>query len=104
MRRRGDDRQQGGHSVVEAIISVDEAQHIVLFNKSAEEIFGYRADEVMGRPLDLLLPARVSEAHRQHIRGFAAEPETARRMAERRELSGRRKDGTEFRPRPPSPN
>ncbi len=82
--------------LADAVIAVDEAQRILLFNRSAEQIFGYRAEEVLGQPLDLLLSPRLAEAHRQHIRNFAAAPETARPMAERREISGRRKDGGEF--------
>ncbi len=80
----------------DAVISVDEHQHIQLFNKGAERIFGYPAEEVLGRSLDMLLPARVVEGHRQHIRGFAQSAESARRMGERRQIFGRRKDGTEF--------
>jgi PAS domain S-box-containing protein len=80
----------------DAIIAVDEAQRIQLFNQGAERFFGYSSDEALGQPLDLLLPPRFVEAHRQHVRDFALEPVQARRMAERREVMGRRKDGTEF--------
>ncbi len=79
-----------------AIVSVDENQRICLFDQRAERIFGYTASEVLARPLDLLLPFRFAEAHRQHMSNFAGAPETARRMGERRDVFGRRKDGTEF--------
>jgi len=81
---------------IEAIVSVDEDQRIEIFNKGAEETFGYRADEMIGRSLDVLIPERAVDLHRRHIRDFASEPEVARRMGERREVAGRRKDGTEF--------
>ncbi len=80
----------------DAIISVDEHQHIHLFNKGAERIFGYTAEEVLGQALDMLLPSRFVDGHRQHLRGFAQSADTARRMGERRQIFGRRKDGTEF--------
>lgn len=80
----------------DAIISIDHNQHMILFNRAAERIFGYRAAEVLGRPLDLLLPQRVAALHRREVRNFEKAPEEARRMAERREIFGRRKDGLEF--------
>ncbi len=80
----------------EAIISIDETQRIVFFNHGAEQTFGYRATEVVGRPLSLLLPARFAEGHSGHIQNFAAAPETVRLMDRRREIAGRRKDGVEF--------
>lgn len=81
----------------DAVISLDEAQRITLFNRAAEEIFGYPAAEVLGQPLDVLIPARFAERHRaEHVPAFAVSHESARRMGERREVFGRRRDGEEF--------
>ncbi|MGK7877873.1 MAG: ATP-binding protein [Xenococcaceae cyanobacterium] len=80
----------------DAIISVDEDQRITLFNQGAEKTFGYTAGEVLDQPLDLLLPSHFAKIHRHHIASFGRAPETARKMGERGEVFGRRKDGTEF--------
>lgn len=80
----------------DAIISIDNNQCITLFNSGAEKIFGYWAAEVLGQPLDILLPMRFAFAHHQHIAQFGQSPNLARRMGERSEIYGRRKDGTEF--------
>ena len=80
----------------DAIVSVDEEQRIALFNQGAEEIFGYTASDVIGQPLEMLLPHSARAMHRSHVRKFAEGPIAARRMGERREIFGRRKDGREF--------
>ena len=80
----------------DAIVSVDDEQVITLFNQGAERIFGYTAAEVIGKPLDLLLPTDVHEIHREHIRQFSRTGESARRMGERSEVRGRRKNGEIF--------
>ncbi|MBI3574405.1 MAG: PAS domain S-box protein [Gammaproteobacteria bacterium] len=80
----------------DAIISVDENQRICSFNTGAEQIFGYTTAEILGQLLDRLLPEHLAEAHREHIRRFAAGPDAARDMNRRAEIHGRRKDGTEF--------
>ena len=80
----------------DAIISVDSNQRIVLFNQGAKRVFGYVESEVIGKPLDLLIPESFRSAHRKHIKVFARSPEVARPMGQRREVSGRRKDGREF--------
>jgi diguanylate cyclase (GGDEF)-like protein/PAS domain S-box-containing protein len=81
----------------DAIIVIDNAQHIIFFNQAAEHVFGYLATEVLGHPIDLLLPERFVDLHRQHIRDFVAAPATDKLMGERAAtISGRRKDGAEF--------
>ncbi|HET9424869.1 MAG TPA: ATP-binding protein [Gemmatimonadaceae bacterium] len=80
----------------DAIITVDEEERIVHFNHGAEAIFKYSADEAIGRQLDILIPRRVRGVHHEHMRRFAHSPVQARRMGERREIYGVRRDGSEF--------
>ena len=80
----------------DAIISIDESQRIVHFNRGAERIFGYTAAEMIGSPLDILIPARFRAGHARHVADFAAGGESARLMGHRREVSGLRKNGQEF--------
>ena len=81
----------------DAIISIDEGQHITMFNDGAEKIFGYTKAEALGASLDLLLPARFHSTHRQLVDNFAAGQQMARSMGERNAtISGRRKNGEEF--------
>src|SRR5688572_570282 len=80
----------------DAIVSVDDDQVITLFNQGAERIFGYTAAEILGKPLDLLLPPDVHAVHREHIAQFSRTGDSARRMGERSEVRGRRKNGEIF--------
>jgi PAS domain S-box-containing protein len=81
----------------DGIVAVDEDQRVLLFNRGAEEIFGYAAAEVVGRPLDVLIPARYHAQHTaEHLPFFARGHPTARRMAERAEVYAVRKGGEEF--------
>jgi PAS domain S-box-containing protein len=80
----------------DAIISIDRNQNIILFNQGAEKIFGYTSDEILGRPLEQLLPLRFAQLHRQHVSKFAHSWDTARKMGDRSQVFGRRKDGREF--------
>jgi PAS domain S-box-containing protein len=80
----------------DAVIVADAQQRIVLFNEGAERCFGYRAAEVLGRPLDQLIPPAQRERHAGHMRVFSASPLAARRMGERRDLQGLRADATLF--------
>jgi diguanylate cyclase (GGDEF)-like protein/PAS domain S-box-containing protein len=80
----------------DAIVSVDESQVIVMFNRQAEILFGYQAAEVMGRPLNTLIPARFWKQHADHVKSFEAEEVERRYMNRRPELIGLRKNGEEF--------
>jgi len=80
----------------DAIICIDADQKITLFNEGAEQIFGWTAEEIIGKSLDLLLPERTRRIHTKHIERFRDAPEHARKMGERREISGLRKNGEEF--------
>ncbi|MBI3593701.1 MAG: MASE1 domain-containing protein [Nitrospirae bacterium] len=95
--RSSERRLVGALNIAEAaLISVDESQKIIQFDQIAEQIFGYSPQEILGRPLSQLLPLRFTEVHRQHLQDFSASPVKVRRMGERKEVFGRRKDGSEF--------
>jgi PAS domain S-box-containing protein len=80
----------------DAIVSIDAEHRITLFNEAAVRMFGYAQSEVLGQTIDLLIPHRFHLAHRRHIEHFASGPDIARRMGERQEVVGRRKNGDEF--------
>ncbi len=80
----------------DAIVCVDSAERIVLFNRGAEEIFGYNTDEVVGQPLTMLLPESSRGGHGAHIEAFQTSGTSARFADKRAEVCGRRKDGTIF--------
>jgi PAS domain S-box-containing protein len=81
----------------DALICTDRSQRITLFNQGAERTFGYTASEVLGQPLDILIPERLREVHRRHAVAFAQSNAQTLRMPPKNQLFGRRKDGTEFR-------
>ncbi|MFN0302087.1 MAG: MASE3 domain-containing protein [Burkholderiales bacterium] len=83
-------------TAMDAIVTVDEEQHIALFNHAAERIFGCRAADAIGKPLDRFLPARFRHAHHAHIQRFGATGRTERVMGGGRALYGLRANGEEF--------
>jgi len=83
-------------SAMDAIISVDERHRIVVFNPSAERIFGYKAAEVLGGPLDRLLPAQFRHSHSVHIANFGATGTTQRSMQSPGTLTALHSNGQEF--------
>jgi PAS domain S-box-containing protein len=83
-------------SAMDAIITIDEAQRITLYNRAAERIFGWPAAEVLGRPLDQLLPPRFRTRHGEHVRRFGATGVTSRRMGGTSVIYGLRAGGEEF--------
>ncbi|MBV8159191.1 MAG: PAS domain S-box protein, partial [Dyella sp.] len=83
-------------SSMEAIISVDENQQVVLFNPMAETLFGLPADQALGRPLGDFIPARFRTAHASHVERFGVTGISDRQMGRQRTLHALRQDGTEF--------
>ncbi|MFO0596061.1 MAG: ATP-binding protein [Myxococcaceae bacterium] len=81
--------------IPDALVIVDARFHIIAFNPAAESLWGYRAAQVIGQPLDVLLPERAWSNHRQHVAAFVAHP-VARRMDRREGVTGRRANGAEF--------
>ena len=95
--RRSESRLQGlVQSAMDAIVSVDEQQRIVLFNGAAERLFGYSVDRVQGEPLDMLLPERYRATHGLLMAAFGAGGVTTRGMGQHQPLAALRADGTEF--------
>ena len=82
-------------SAPDAAVIIDQSGCIVLVNSQTEKVFGYPRAELLGQPLEMLLPPRFREAHPGHRADYGAAPKT-RPMGARRELFGQRKDGSEF--------
>jgi len=83
-------------SAMDAIITVDEAQTIVLFNRAAEQAFRCPQREALGAPLERFLPQRFRAAHRGHVERFGHTGVTSRKMGDVTTLWGLRADGEEF--------
>jgi PAS domain S-box-containing protein len=83
-------------SAMDAVVTVDGEQRIVLFNRAAEQVFGVRREEALGTPLDRFLPARFRAAHHGHIEHFGRTGVTSRRMGDVTMLWALRADGSEF--------
>jgi PAS domain S-box-containing protein len=83
-------------SAMDAVITVDEQQNVVLFNRAAEQVFGLPREQALGSPLDRFLPARFREMHRRHVAQFGETGVTSRRMGDITTLWALRADGTEF--------
>jgi PAS domain S-box-containing protein len=79
----------------DAMVIVAAGGRIVLVNSQTEEVFGYQREELIGQPIEILIPERFRAAHPQKRGGYFGEPRT-RPMGAGLELFGRRKDGTEF--------
>ncbi|MFY9690579.1 MAG: sigma 54-interacting transcriptional regulator [Candidatus Acidiferrales bacterium] len=82
-------------SAPDAMVIVDTAGKIVFVNTQAERIFGYSPQELLGQPVETLIPEQIRHAHVRHRTEYAAEPHT-RPMGVGLELRGRRKDGSTF--------
>lgn len=83
-------------SAMDAIITVDEFQTVQFFNPSAERMFGYSAGQVIGGPLEKLIPERFRPDHKWHVSSFGATGQTNRQMGALGAVSGLRANGEEF--------
>ncbi len=79
----------------DCILVVNSDGRIVLANARIESMFGYRQEELLGQPIEILLPERFRKIHPQHHEGYFAAPRT-RLMGTGLDLIGQRKDGSEF--------
>lgn len=83
-------------TAMDAIITVDEKQTVVMFNAAAERIFGCPAAAAVGGPLERFIPERFRVAHHRHIEHFGETGTTTRAMGSNLVLYGLRGDGEEF--------
>jgi PAS domain S-box-containing protein len=82
-------------SAPDAMVIVDRQGRIVLVNSQTERLFEYKRSELLGHPVEILVPERFREGHPGHRTGYFADPK-ARNMGSGLELWGRRQNGTEF--------
>jgi len=81
---------------LDALVTLDADQRILSFNPAAERMFGYRAEEVLDKPVSLLIPERFHKTHEEYVRRFGISGETRRPMGKLGDVIGRRRDGREF--------
>ncbi len=82
-------------SAPDAMIIVDSRGVIEIVNRQCQEMFGYPREDLVGQPIEFLLPERFRRAHKSHIKGYCENPHL-RPMGRGMELAGRRYDGSEF--------
>jgi PAS domain S-box-containing protein len=83
-------------SAMDAVVCIDAAQNITLFNAAAEVMFGYREQHMLGESLNTLLPERFRDGHAKHVASFGKTGTSSRRMGQQRVLFGLRASGEEF--------
>lgn len=84
------------HSAMDAIITIDERQNIILFNPAAEHVFRCTSTQAIGGPLSRFMPERFHALHAAHVQHFGAVGVSDRQMGKQRDLFGLRDDGEEF--------
>jgi PAS domain S-box-containing protein len=82
-------------AIPDALVIVDHRGQIVVVNSQTERLFGYRRDELLGRPIELLVPERFRDRHVADRNAFMAAPRV-RPMGQGLDLFGRRKDGRDI--------
>jgi len=82
-------------SAPDAVVGIDPDGTIVFVNRQVQELFGYEPSQLLGMPVETLLPAFFRDVHRSHRARYLADPVT-RPMGAGLDLAGRRSDGSEF--------
>ena len=88
--------RQAVESAPYAIVMVNESGTIVMINSQTEMLFGYSRHELIGQPVEMLVPERLRTAHIGFRQAYLTAPVSRTMGSASRELSGLRKDGTEF--------
>lgn len=83
-------------SAMDAIITIDQDQRIILFNSAAQKMFLCSREDAMGQPIERFIPHRFRDAHHHHIHTFGKTGVTSRHMGALGEISGIRSNGEEF--------
>lgn len=83
-------------TALNGIITIDSDQNIILYNPSAERIFGYSVDEVLGQPLEKLIPHRYHHSHGSYVNQYGLSGNTSRQKGLLDSLFGQRANGEEF--------
>lgn len=83
-------------TALDAIIAIDVQRNIVLFNSAAENIFGYTAEDILGHPIETLIPSRYRPQHPENVRSFGETESPLRQMGIQRVVSALRSNGEEF--------
>jgi PAS domain S-box-containing protein len=83
-------------AMMDAVVTVAPDRSIVLFNPAAEATFGYAARDVLGQPVDCLIPPRLRERHRRHMEEFTRSGQANRRLGRPGEFFALRASGEEF--------
>jgi PAS domain S-box-containing protein len=84
------------HNSMDAIITIDLDERILIFNAAAEMMFGYPAQAALAMPLSRLIPQSLRAGHRAHVQAFAQSGDTARKMGSTLILKGLHANGEEF--------
>jgi len=82
-------------AVPDAMVCVDADGRIAVINAQAERLFGYARDELIGQPVEILVPDQARKVHQLHRAGYIADPRP-RPMGAGMELAARRRDGSTF--------
>ncbi len=77
----------------DVILAIDDKKNISFFNKAAEKLFGYKAEEILGQPLVILLPIYTHRSHDKYVDKFSKSGDKKRPMGDRMAVSGVTKNG-----------